>query len=166
MRVYDPHDKKMKLFQATALHFGAVRSAHSFLRCAGAIWWLGVVACKLFWTSFYDDHIALISRSSHLSNCLDGFSPRRVTSACLLGTAVKRWAWSSIWGSLQRLHIYFKHGVQSFWAVRWAGQNVGRVVLALKDGTAPLWADAICRFSDLWQDKQEVHAYFSRFQRR
>ena len=114
MRVYDPHDKKMKFFQATVLHFGAVRSAHSFLRCARAIWWLGVVACKLFWTSFYDDYIALISRSSHLSNCLDGFSPRRVTSACLLGTAVKRWAWSSIWGSLQRLHIYFRHGVQIF----------------------------------------------------
>ena len=57
IRVHDPHDKKMKLFQATVLPFGAVRSVHSFLRCAGAIWWLGVVACKLLWASFYDDYI-------------------------------------------------------------------------------------------------------------
>ena len=57
IRVHDPHDKKMKLFQATVLPFGAVRSVHSFLKCAGAIWWLGVVACKLLWASFYDDYI-------------------------------------------------------------------------------------------------------------
>ena len=40
------------------LPFGAVRSVHAFLRLARAIWWIGVVGCKILWTSFYDDYTA------------------------------------------------------------------------------------------------------------
>ena len=32
-----------------------------------------------------------------------------MTSACLLGTAVKRWAWSSVWGSLQKGSIFISN---------------------------------------------------------
>eukprot|EP00435_Cladocopium_sp_Y103_P008039 s5736_g2.t1 len=57
LRVYDPGTKRLRLFQATVLPFGAVKSVHTFLRCARALWWLGVIACRLLWTSFYDDYI-------------------------------------------------------------------------------------------------------------
>ena len=90
-----------------------------------------------------------------------------MTSACLLGTAVKRWAWSSVWGSLQKGSIFISNTESRVSEPRAElDKSVGRAILALKDGATLPWADAICRFSDLWQDRQEVHAYFSRFQRR
>ena len=47
------------LFQEFGLQpFGAVRSVHSFLRLARALWWLGVTGCCIIWTSFYDDFIS------------------------------------------------------------------------------------------------------------
>lgn len=53
------------------LRFGAIKSVHSFLRLARAIWWLGVVGCCLFWSSFFDDYIVFspppLARSSELS---------------------------------------------------------------------------------------------------
>ena len=58
IRVFDPKDKRVKFFRCSVLPFGAVRSVHSFLRLARAIWWLGVCGCKLLWTSFYDDYTA------------------------------------------------------------------------------------------------------------
>ena len=57
--VYDPLTSKPRLFQCQVLPFGAVRSVHSFLRLARAVWWVGVVGCKLIWSSFYDDFIVL-----------------------------------------------------------------------------------------------------------
>ena len=63
LRVYDPNDRCVKVFQATVLPFGAVRSVHTFLRCARALWWLGVVGCHFMWTSFYDDFIAFTKPS-------------------------------------------------------------------------------------------------------
>jgi hypothetical protein len=57
IRVFDPKDKCMKYFRCSVLPFGAVRSVHTFLRLARAIWWIGTVGCKLMWTSFYDDFI-------------------------------------------------------------------------------------------------------------
>ena len=61
----------MVLFQTQVLPFGAVRSVHSFLRLARAIWWLGTVACPLVCSSFYDDYIVLttpaLTRSTELA---------------------------------------------------------------------------------------------------
>ena len=58
IKVLDPGDGRVKLFRCSVLPFGAVRSVHSFLRLARAIWWIGVRGCKILWTSFYDDYIA------------------------------------------------------------------------------------------------------------
>ena len=58
IRVLDPGDGCVKIFRCSVLPFGAVRSVHSFLRLARAIWWIGVRGCKVLWTSFYDDYTA------------------------------------------------------------------------------------------------------------
>ena len=71
IRVYNPSTGKWAMFQALVLPFGAIRSVHSFLRAARAIWWLGVVGCKLFWSSFFDAYIVFtppqLSVSAELS---------------------------------------------------------------------------------------------------
>ena len=59
IRVYNPETGSWALFQVLVLPFGAIRSVHSFLRVARAIWWLGVVGCLLPWSSFFDDFIVL-----------------------------------------------------------------------------------------------------------
>ena len=66
LRVYDPNDDCVKVFQAAVLPFGAV-SVRTFLRCARALWWLGVVGCHFMWTSFYDDFSAF-TRPGLLNN--------------------------------------------------------------------------------------------------
>ena len=58
LRVYNPDAGCANLFKSLVLPFGAVRSVHSFLRLARAVWWLGVTGCLLIWTSFYDDYIS------------------------------------------------------------------------------------------------------------
>lgn len=65
LRVYCPTSKRYKIFRSTVLPFGSIRSVHTFLRCARAIWWLGVVGC----TSFYDDFICFTRRE--LSRCTE-----------------------------------------------------------------------------------------------
>ena len=67
IRVFDPETKRMRIFRCLVLPFGAIRSVHSFLGLARAIWWIGVHGCRLLWTSFYDDYIAY-SRPSLASN--------------------------------------------------------------------------------------------------
>ena len=71
IRVFDPHDNCTRIFQGTVLPFAAVKSVHSFLRVARAIWWIGVTSCHLLWTSFYDDFICFcppaLSRCTELS---------------------------------------------------------------------------------------------------
>lgn len=71
IRVFDSTDGTWKIFQAQVLPFGAIKSVHSFLRLARVIWWLGVVGCCLFWSSFFDDYIVFspppLARSSELS---------------------------------------------------------------------------------------------------
>ena len=57
--VYCPHLQRAQFFKSLVLPFGAVRSVHSFLRVARAIWWIGTKLFKLMWTSFYDDYILL-----------------------------------------------------------------------------------------------------------
>eukprot|EP00435_Cladocopium_sp_Y103_P008649 s2538_g2.t1 len=57
LRVFDPEAGQAAIFRGTALPFGAIRSVHSFLRPARAVWWIGVVGCGLLWASFYDDYI-------------------------------------------------------------------------------------------------------------
>lgn len=69
LRVYCPKSASNKIFRSTVLPFGAVRSVHTFLRCARAIWWLGVVGCKLMWTSFYDDFICFSQKG--LERCTE-----------------------------------------------------------------------------------------------
>ena len=58
LRVYTPRTKKACFFKCLVLPFGAVRSVHSFLRLARALWWLGDTGCWVVCTSFYDDFIA------------------------------------------------------------------------------------------------------------
>ena len=58
LRVYNPRTKRACFFKCLVLPFGAVRSVHSFLRLARALWWIGVVGCWIVWTSFYDDFIS------------------------------------------------------------------------------------------------------------
>ena len=61
IRVFDPSTGSMQLFRSLVFPFGAIRSVHAFLRLARAIWWIGVVGCRILWTSFYDDYIAFSS---------------------------------------------------------------------------------------------------------
>ena len=58
LRVFNPRSGKANFFRSLVLPFGAVRSVHSFLRLARALWWLGVTGCCFIWTSFYDDFIS------------------------------------------------------------------------------------------------------------
>ena len=58
LRVFNPETKRACFFRSLVLPFGAIRSVHSFLRLARAVWWLGVVGARIVWTSFYDDYIA------------------------------------------------------------------------------------------------------------
>jgi hypothetical protein len=73
IRVYNPETKQWAIFQDQVLPFGSVRSVHNFLRLARAVWWLGVVGCKLMimWSSFFNDYIVLsqpeLARSSELT---------------------------------------------------------------------------------------------------
>ena len=57
IRVFNPGTRRWDFFQAQVLPFGAIKSVHSFLRLARALWWLGTVACLLVWSSFFDDYI-------------------------------------------------------------------------------------------------------------
>ena len=59
IRVWNPNTSSWAYFQAQVLPFGAVRSVHSFLRLARAIWKLGTTACLLVWSSFFDHYIVL-----------------------------------------------------------------------------------------------------------
>ena len=54
---WDPNDKRPKCFQSLVLPFGAIRSVHSFLSVARALWWIGVRGCSLLWSSFFDDFL-------------------------------------------------------------------------------------------------------------
>ena len=69
--VHHPGSGETKFFQALVLPFGAIRSVHSFLRCARAIWFLGLVKLKILWSSFFDDYVTLsrpsLSSSTHNS---------------------------------------------------------------------------------------------------
>ena len=69
--VYNPGENRWDIFQAQVLPFGAIKSVHAFLRLARAIWWLGVVGCGLFWSSFFDDYIVFsppgLARGSELT---------------------------------------------------------------------------------------------------
>eukprot|EP00435_Cladocopium_sp_Y103_P067672 s1151_g30.t1 len=58
LKVYNPSERCTGFFRSLVLPFGAVRSVHSFLRLARALWWIGVKGCRVVWTSFYDDFIA------------------------------------------------------------------------------------------------------------
>eukprot|EP00435_Cladocopium_sp_Y103_P007866 s4380_g2.t1 len=77
--------------RAKVLPFGAVKSVHAFLPLARAIWWLGTVACLLFWSSFFDDYIVFSppvlaknteQTASALSTLLGGSSPEKGGSSC------------------------------------------------------------------------------------
>ena len=57
--VYHPTSGEVCFFQALVLPFGAIRSVHSFLRCARAIWFVGLVKLKILWSSFFDDYVTL-----------------------------------------------------------------------------------------------------------
>ena len=60
--VFDPDSRCGKLFRCNVLPFGAVRSVHSFLRLARALWFLAVKGCNIVWSSFYDDYITVSTK--------------------------------------------------------------------------------------------------------
>ena len=61
--VFDPVTRSPKIYAMRALPFGASKSVYSFLRVAHSMWWLGVKALKLLWSSFFDDFITLSKTS-------------------------------------------------------------------------------------------------------
>ena len=69
--VFDPQTKSTKLFRLRVLPFGAVRSVHSFLRVARAIWHLGANLLNIMWSNFYDDYVVwttpCLSKSTSLA---------------------------------------------------------------------------------------------------
>lgn len=98
IRVFDPKDKCMKYFRCSVLPFGAVRSVHTFLRLARAIWWIGTVGCKLMWTSFYDGFITcskpILSRCAEVlsfrcSGFWAGLLQRKATNVSLFQILVR-----------------------------------------------------------------------------
>ena len=63
---YNPSNKSAEYFQCQA--FDAVRRVHSFLThsfltLARTIWYVGVVGCKLAWSSFFDDFLVAFRSS-------------------------------------------------------------------------------------------------------
>ena len=70
--VYCPASRQVCYFQALVLPFGAIRSVRSFLRCARAIWYIGLVKLKILWSSFFDDYVTLsrTSLASSTQNCV------------------------------------------------------------------------------------------------
>ena len=60
--VFDPNERKSKLFRCNVLPFGAVRSVHCFLRLVRALWFIAVKGCCIVWSSFYDDFVTVASR--------------------------------------------------------------------------------------------------------
>lgn len=65
--LYHPATKGPIVYQSLAVPFGSVQAAHFFLRCARALWHLGVSGLRIVWSSFYDDYI-LMERSSLVRN--------------------------------------------------------------------------------------------------
>eukprot|EP00435_Cladocopium_sp_Y103_P074558 s178_g49.t1 len=108
IRVFNPESKCWAYFQARVLPFGAVKRVHfSWLRLARAVWWLGVVACALVWSSFFDDCIVFSStpafaRSTDLtaiaySSCLEGTLRKKGESSNLSVNCVKHLEFFSTW---------------------------------------------------------------------
>ena len=67
MAVRDPSMEEPRLIGFNALPFGAVGSVASFLRVSMSVWYIGLVALQICWTSFYDDY-SVLSRRELLAN--------------------------------------------------------------------------------------------------
>ena len=61
--VFNPRTRKPEIYAMRALPFGASRSVYGFLRVAHSLWWLGVPALEILWSSFFDDFITLARES-------------------------------------------------------------------------------------------------------
>ena len=70
--VFDPGERKGKLFRCNVLPFGAVRSVHCFLRLVRALWFIAVKGCNIVWSSFYDDFVTVSSNdlSTNTEQCI------------------------------------------------------------------------------------------------
>ena len=55
LAVYNPSEKRAKIFQQKVLPFGSVASVTAFLRVAHGIWKVGTRLLRLMWTSYFDD---------------------------------------------------------------------------------------------------------------
>ena len=53
--VRSAEDGELKLLGLNALPFGSIGSVAAFLRISYALWHIGIVQGKLFWTAFFDD---------------------------------------------------------------------------------------------------------------
>ena len=104
---FDPTERRGRLFRCNVLPFGAVRSVHSFLRLARALWFVAAKGCNIVWTSFYDDFITISSNelARNTEQCivslfkLTGWafnSQNPARNAILLANAAKRLVCSSI----------------------------------------------------------------------
>lgn len=54
--VWCPVSSRYRVFRVHSLPFGATASVTSFLRISTAVWWLGVVALRISWSSYFDDY--------------------------------------------------------------------------------------------------------------
>ena len=57
--VWDPHERKPKIFRSCVLPFGACASVHGFCRTSLAIWKIGVKGLLLPWTAYFDDYVVI-----------------------------------------------------------------------------------------------------------
>ena len=72
--VWDSDQHKPCLLGINALPFGASGSVSAFLRISMALWYVGTVGLKLYWTVFYDDFTVICKR--RLSHGTDEHSCR------------------------------------------------------------------------------------------
>ena len=70
--VFDPVERKGKLFRCNVLPLGAVRSVHCFLRLVRALWFVAVKGCNIVCSSFYDDFVTISSNdlSTNTEQCI------------------------------------------------------------------------------------------------
>ena len=55
--LWDPNDRKPKIFRTNRLPFGAVASVLHFLRCSKSLWFLICKMGKVMCTSYFDDFV-------------------------------------------------------------------------------------------------------------
>ena len=62
--VFDPHQKRARVFKMESMPFGATASVAAFLRISQAIKLIRTAGAALVWSSFYDDFVCICEPSA------------------------------------------------------------------------------------------------------